>query len=59
MPVDGWLQVQRVLSGLMREQRTGIVGTVTYCLAHLSPVVKDNDGALLLVHCDRAHVSLA
>lgn len=26
--------------------------------AHLSPVVKDNDGAVLVVHGDRAYVTL-
>lgn len=35
-----------------------IVGTGKYCLAHLSPVVKDNDGALLVIHWDCAHISL-
>lgn len=28
------------------------------CSAHLSPVVIDNDGALLIIHCDCAHITL-
>lgn len=42
----------------MREQRAGSVGTGKCCLAHLSPVVIDNDGALLFIHGDCAHITL-
>lgn len=42
----------------MREQGAGSMGTGKCCLAHLSPVVIDNDGALLVIHGDYAHISL-
>lgn len=34
------------------------MGTEQCCLAHLSPVVIDNNGALLLIHGYCAHVAL-
>ncbi len=49
-------------SQLQRAERpnegAGDVGTGRCCLAHLSPVVIDNDGALLIIHSDCAYVTL-
>lgn len=42
----------------MREQGAGSEGTGKCCSAHLSPVVIDNDGALLIIHGDCAHITL-
>lgn len=36
----------------------GTAGMGKCCLAHLSPVVIDNDGALLIIHGDCAHMTL-
>lgn len=44
--------------GSWPNEGVGAVGMVKCCLAHLSPVVIDNDGALLIIHGDCAHITL-